>query len=396
MALLGLRDISNLTIAPRNRLAVQTKVARVSDDLLRRAILRELSRGGQVFVVHPRVRDIDTFAARLAKLVPEGDFGIGHGQMDGDDLEEVMERFLSGDLNVLVSTTIVENGLDIPTANTILIHEADRFGLAELHQLRGRVGRSEIQAYAYLLLPEKRVITPEGLRRLRALEEYDELGAGFQIALKDLEIRGAGNALGVEQSGQIAEIGYDLYCKLLESTVKQLKGEKVPEEELEVNLQLAGASYIPETYIEDQKAVLEFYRRLKAAKDDRELEALRGEAEDRFGPLPEPAVRLFAEAPLRRLAATAHVPYIGIDKIEKRLILKFFEWDLKATDYALRGLPQAKDVRILDNETLSFRISLKAKGNEDALRADIRELLDVLSDFREKRGTKAPRSRVKT
>jgi len=393
MALLGLRDISSLTIAPRNRQPVQTKVARVSDDLMRRAILRELSRGGQVFVVHPRVRDIRDFAARLAKLVPEGRIGIGHGQMDGDELEETMSRFLGGELNVLVSTTIVENGLDIPTANTILVHEADRFGLAELHQLRGRVGRSEIQAYCYFLLPEHRVMTPEGLRRLRALEEYDELGAGFQIALKDLEIRGAGNALGVEQSGQIAEIGYDLYCKLLESTVKQLKGEPVPEEEIEVHLQLSGASYLPETYIEDPKAVLEFYRRLKAARDDRELEALRGEAEDRFGPLPEPAARLFAEAPLRRLAAAAQVPYVGIDKTEGRLVFKFFEWDLRATDHALRGLPQARDVRVLDEETLSFRLSLKARHNEEALRGEIRELLEVLAEFRKKRGTKAPRPR---
>jgi transcription-repair coupling factor (superfamily II helicase) len=236
-------------------------------------------------------------------------------------------------------------------------------------------------------------MTPEGLRRLRALEEYDELGAGFQIALKDLEIRGAGNALGVEQSGQIAEIGYDLYCKLLESTVKQLKGEPVPEEEIEVNLQLSGASYLPETYIEDQKAVLEFYRRLKAACDDKELEALRVEAEDRFGPLPDPASRLFAEMPLRRLAAAANVPYVGIDKAEGRLMCKFFEWDLRATDYALRGLPQAKDVRVLDTETLSFHLSLKAKHHEDVLRADIRELLEVLADFRKKRGTKASRLR---
>jgi transcription-repair coupling factor (superfamily II helicase) len=393
MALLGLRDISNLMIAPRNRHPVQTRVARVNDDLMRRAMLRELSRGGQVFVVHPRVRDIQDFAARLAKLVPEGHFGVGHGQMDGDELEDVMSRFLSGEVQVLVSTTIVENGLDIPTANTILIHEADRFGLAELHQLRGRVGRSEIHAFCYLLLPEHRVMTPEGLRRLRALEEYDELGAGFQIALKDLEIRGAGNALGVEQSGQIAEIGYDLYCKLLESTVKQLKGEPVPEEEIEVNLQLSGASYLPETYIEDQKAVLEFYRRLKAACDDKELEALRVEAEDRFGPLPDPASRLFAEMPLRRLAAAANVPYVGIDKAEGRLMCKFFEWDLRATDYALRGLPQAKDVRVLDTETLSFHLSLKAKHHEDVLRADIRELLEVLADFRKKRGTKASRLR---
>jgi transcription-repair coupling factor (superfamily II helicase) len=388
MALLGLRDISNLATPPRNRHSILTKVARVSDDLLRRAILRELSRGGQVFIVHPRVEDIADFSARLASLVPEGRFGVGHGQMDPNDLEEVMARFLRGDLDALVSTTIVENGLDIPNANTMLVHEADRFGLSELHQLRGRVGRSDLQAYCYLLLPEHRVITPEGLRRLRALEEYDELGAGFQLALKDLEIRGAGNALGVEQSGQIAEIGYDLYCRLLETTVRQLQGQPVPEEELEVNLQLRGAAYLPETYIEDEKAVLEVYRRLDAARTDGDVDALRAEVQDRFGPLPEPAARVFFEAPLRRLARRARVPYAGIEREEQRLILKLHEWNLKAADHALRGLPQARDVRIPDEETLSFRLSLKALNDEAALRAEIRLLLEVLAEFREKRGAR--------
>ena len=385
MAMIGLRDISNLTTPPRNRRSIVTKVARVSEDLLRRAVLREISRGGQVFVVHPRVHDIADFRGRLAELVPEARFGVGHGQMDADGLEEVMARFLRGDVDALVSTTIVESGLDIPTANTILIHEAGRFGLAELHQLRGRVGRSDVQAYCYLLLPEQSALTPEGLRRLRALEEYDELGAGFQLALKDLEIRGAGNVLGREQSGEIAEIGYDLYCRLLEATVKDLRGEVV-EEEIEVNLQLHGAAYIPEAYVQDDRAVLELYRRLDAARSDEDIGALRAEAVDRFGPLPPPAARMFEEAKLRRLARAARVPYAGLDNEEGRLIFKLHDWDLKMADRALRGLPESKGVRILDGETLSFGLTLRSRHDEAALHELVRNLLEPLMLQRRRMG----------
>jgi len=377
MAMLGLRDISNLTTPPRNRRAIQTKVARASDDLLRRSILREISRGGQVFVVHPRVRDIHELAERLQTLLPEARLAVGHGQMGGDELEDVMGSFLRGEIDVLVSTTIVESGLDIPTANTIIVHEANHFGLAELHQLRGRVGRSDIQAYCYLLLPETAAITPEALRRLRALEEFDELGAGFQLALKDLEIRGSGNVLGRQQSGEIAEIGYDLYCKLLESTVRGLKGEATPEE-LEVNLQLRGGAFIPEEYVQDEKVVLELYRRVETARTEPEIEALKSEIEERFGPLPVSLLRLFDEARLRRMAQAASVPYVGIDINENRLMVKLHGWDLKMIDRALRGLPEAKGVRIIDAQTLSFGISLKAQHDEMALRELVRNILEPL------------------
>lgn len=383
MAMLGLRDISNLTTPPRNRRPISTKVARVSDDLLRRSILREISRGGQVFVVHPRVHDIEELRQRLAELVPEARFAVGHGQMGADDLESVMERFLHAHVDVLVSTTIVESGLDIPSANTILIHEADHFGLSELHQLRGRVGRSDLQAYCYLLLPEHSTLTPEGLRRLRALEEFDELGAGFQLALKDLEIRGAGNVLGRQQSGEIAEIGYDLYCKLLDATVKNLRGEKI-EEAIEVNVQLRGAAYIPEEYVQDDKVTLEIYRRLDAARSDPDVGVLREDLTDRFGTLPPPAHRMFEEAKLRILARAARVPYIGIDESEGRIIFKLYGWDMKSSDRALRGLPEVKGVRIIDSETLSFGMDLKSKHDEAALRQRVRHLLEPLASARKK------------
>src|SRR5579862_3593529 len=373
MAMLGLRDISNLQTPPRNRLSITTKVARVSDDLLRRAMLRELSRGGQIFIVHPRVLDIAEFRERLAQLVPEARFGIGHGQMHPDELEEVKNAFLHGRVDALVSTTIVESGLDIPTANTIIIHEADRFGLAELHQLRGRVGRGAVQAYCYLLLPENSALTPEGLRRLRALEEFDDLGAGFQLALKDLEIRGAGNVLGSQQSGEIAEIGYELYCKLLDSTVRGLKGEKVAEP-IEVTLQLRGAAYIPEEYVVDERAILELYRRLDDVRTDVDIDALKTELLDRFGPPPESVERMFEETKLRRLAQAAFVPYVGIENDEGRLVFKLHDWDLKAADRALRGLPETRDVRVLDTQTFTFGLSLKAKHDEKALRQFVRNL----------------------
>ena len=385
MALLGLRDISNLTIPPRNRREISTKVARVSDDLLRRVLLREISRGGQVFVIHPRVHDIDEFKNYLANLVPEARFGVGHGQLDADDLEGVMARFLRGEIDVLVSTTIVESGLDIASANTMLIHEADRFGLSELHQLRGRVGRSDVQAYCYLLLPEKPA-SPQGMRRLRALEEFDELGAGFQLALKDLELRGAGNVLGRQQSGEIAEVGYDLYCKLLDATVRNLRGEHV-EEEIEVNLQLKGAAYIPEEYVQDDKVVLELYRRLDEARKDEVIDQLEAEMVDRFGPLPLPAQRMFEEAKLRLLARLARVPFAGLAHDAARVILKLFGWDLRAADRALRGLPEARNVRVLDDFTLSFGLSLKAQHDEVALRAFVRNLLEALMLARQRSRT---------
>jgi transcription-repair coupling factor (superfamily II helicase) len=389
MAMLGLRDISNLSTPPRNRRAIQTKVARASDDLLRRAILREISRAGQVFIVHPRVRDIHELAERIQSLAPEARIAVGHGQMGGDELEDVMGAFLRAEIDVLVSTTIVESGLDIPTANTIIVHEADRFGLAELHQLRGRVGRSDIQAYCYLLLPETSTITPEALRRLRALEEFDELGAGFQLALKDLEIRGAGNVLGRQQSGEIAEIGYDLYCKLLESTVRGLKGE-VREDELEVNLQLRGAAFIPEEYVQDEKVVLELYRRVESTSDNAGIDVLRAEIEDRFGEPPVPVLRLFEESKLRRLARMAGVPYAGIDPEEGRLILKLHQWDLKMTDRALRGMQEARSVRVLDAQTLSIGLTLRAKGDEMALREQVRNLFEALVETRKRYGTSLP------
>ncbi|HEX3602180.1 MAG TPA: transcription-repair coupling factor, partial [Lacipirellulaceae bacterium] len=244
MSLLGVRAISNLETPPADRLAVETRVTRFSDELLRHAIMRELNRDGQIYFVHNRIHDIHAVATRLNSIVPEARIDIGHGQMAEGELEDVMLRFVRHETDILLSTTIVESGLDIPNANTMFIDDADRYGLADLHQLRGRVGRYKHRAYCYLLVDEKRHLSPEAARRLRAIEEFSQMGAGFALAMRDLELRGAGNILGTQQSGHIATVGYEMYCALLERAVRQLK--KLPPRELvEVTIDLPGEAYLP-------------------------------------------------------------------------------------------------------------------------------------------------------
>ena len=260
MALLGLRDISSLQTPPLDRRAIHTEVCQADDELIRQAIGRELARDGQVFFVHNRVHNIESVAEHIQTLAPEARIAIGHGQMPERQLEKTMLRFVRGDIDVLVCTTIIESGLDIPTANTMIINDADRFGLAELHQLRGRVGRYKRRAYCYLLLPARRPVSPVAARRLKAIEEFSDLGAGFQIAMRDLEIRGAGNILGKEQSGHIATVGYEMYCQLLERAVKQLRGEHVVDQRA-VHLDLGLEAFIPRQYIPSDRQRMEIYRR---------------------------------------------------------------------------------------------------------------------------------------
>ena len=320
MSLLGLRDISNLTTAPRERHSVKTMVVRWSKEIVRRAILRELARGGQCFFLHNRVHNIDETAAKLRDLVPEARFGVGHGQMAEGELLEVMRRFLDGKLDVLVCTTIIESGVDIPSVNTLFVDNADHFGLSELHQLRGRVGRYKHQAYAYFLVPEKRPISPEATKRLQALQEYTELGAGFRIAMRDLEIRGAGNLLGVEQSGHIHMIGFDLYCRLLEKAVAAQKGEPLPED-VEVELDIGTRAFIPPEYIPAEQQRIEFYRRLTRIRDFDELETTRKYVRDRYGPLPQPVERCFKDQELRIRMLNAGIE--SVSRVDAALAVGF-------------------------------------------------------------------------
>jgi transcription-repair coupling factor (superfamily II helicase) len=300
MSLVGIRDLSIIETPPVDRLAIQTYVTRYDERLIRDAILRELERGGQVFFLHNRVETIDRLAQKMADLVPEAKMAVAHGQMRPKDLEKVMMDFLENKTQVLVCSAIIESGLDFPNANTIIINRADKFGLAQLYQLRGRVGRSHRHAYAYLLIPGEQAITLDAEKRLRALQEVDGLGGGFKLALHDLEIRGAGNLLGQQQSGQITAVGFELYTEMMENAVKELKGEEIAPE-VDPEIRLGIPAYFPQTYIPDVNQRLYFYKRLASLRGSSELSELKEEIIDRFGPYSSVVDNLFLVMNLRRV-----------------------------------------------------------------------------------------------
>src|SRR5262245_42482088 len=313
LSLLGIRDISNLETPPQGRLSIETRIVRFDPTLIRHAILRELNRDGQVYFVHNRVHNIRDMADKLQSIVPEARIVIGHGQMNEHELESAMLRFVRREADILVATTIIESGLDIPNVNTIFINQAENYGLADLHQLRGRVGRYKHRAYAYLLLDAERSITPNASRRLKAIEEFTELGAGFKIAMRDLEIRGAGNILGTQQSGHIAAVGYELYCQLLENAVRRLKNLPL-RTHLEVTLDLPWPAYLPRDYVPGQRLKIEVYRRLARVRRLERLEDFRTELRDRFGPPPEAVEWLLRLAELRILAARWQGATVHLEK----------------------------------------------------------------------------------
>ena len=310
MALSGIRDLSVIETPPPDRRAIETVVARFDQRLIREAIDQELSRGGQIFFVHNRVQSLPSMVRFLRSLVPQARLAMAHGQMRERELESIMLRFVAREYDVLVSTAIIESGLDIPACNTIIVNRADRFGLAQLYQLRGRVGRDRFQAYAYLLIPADGRLDTVAQKRLRVIQELTELGSGFKIAVRDLEIRGAGNLLGAEQHGYIAAVGFDLYCQLLEQAVRELRGEEVTEE-VDPVVTVEVEAFIPEEYVEDVRERLSLYKRLAALQKETELEELRRELLDRFGPLPSPVRQLLEVVELRILARQ-----LGIEKLE--------------------------------------------------------------------------------
>jgi transcription-repair coupling factor (superfamily II helicase) len=360
MSMTGVRDLSTIETPPEERLPIQTTIGDYDETLIRQAILREIDRGGQVFFVHNRVRGISQIARRLEKLVPEATFGIGHGQMPERELERVMLSFADGEFNVLVCTTIIESGLDIPNANTIIINRADKFGLAQLYQLRGRVGRGAVRAYAYLLYERNQTLTPIARERLTALQEASELGAGFRIAMRDLEIRGAGELLGRKQHGHIAAVGFDLYCRLLAKSVEELKKEAVGERRKKgsvvkdqdqggaesgeresngarepvrrevvsyedpmapaVTLDLPLRALIPEAYVAEQALRLRLYRRIAGVTDTAAIDTLAEELVDRFGPMPVEVQNLLYQVRIKVLALAAGVSAIGRDT--EQLVLR--------------------------------------------------------------------------
>jgi transcription-repair coupling factor (superfamily II helicase) len=356
MSLLGIRDISSLTTAPQDRRAVRTEVCPWDDDRIRAATLRELNREGQVFFVHNRVRTIAEVTERVRRLVPEARVEFAHGQMNEHELEERMLRFFAGRVDVLVATTIIESGLDVPRANTMFIHDADRFGLADLHQLRGRVGRYKHRAYCYLLLPESRPVTPAAAKRLHAIEMYSELGAGFQIAMRDLEIRGAGNILGLEQSGHITAVGYEMYCQLLDAAVRRLKGEKI-EAPRRADVQIELTAFIPNRYVPTESQRIRLYRQLQRAATAEMLEEVAAETADVYGPLPEEVGRLIDLEAVRVAAGKAGIRSLHRKGADLAITLE----DVavlgpmfgKAVDAEVRD---AGVVRVLDPHTVVWRL----------------------------------------
>ena len=312
MALSGIRDLSVIETPPADRLAVETVVCRFDAHVIKDALERELARGGQVFVVHNRVQSLPALARFLQRVVPRARIAMAHGQMPEATLERTMTRYVAGEFDVLVSTAIVESGLDIPASNTIIINRADRFGLAQLYQLRGRVGRDRLQAHAYLLIPADGRLDDTAAKRLRVIQELTELGSGLKVALRDLEIRGAGNLLGAEQHGQIEAVGFDLYMKLLEQAVRELKGEPV-EEELDPLVTVEVAAYLPEAYVGEAGQRLALYKRLAGARTPVEVEEVRAELVDRFGPLPTTAAQLLDVVGIRLVAKA-----LRLEKLEAR------------------------------------------------------------------------------
>jgi len=374
MSLMGLRNLSIIDTPPVDRLAIRTYVTRFDDDLIREAIIRELRRGGQVFFVHNRVQSIDAMAGFLKTLVPEARIAVGHGQMGEKALEKVMLGFVEGESNVLVCSTIIENGLDIPRANTIIVNRADCFGLSQLYQLRGRVGRSSYRAYAYLLIPGEGTVTREARNRLKVLQEMTELGVGFRVASHDLELRGAGDLLGSKQAGQIAAVGFEMYTELLEEAIQELKG-LAKEDQVDPEIRLGISAYLPEKYVSDPNQRLVFYKKLAAADDEEALYAVVDELRDRYGEVPEPAAVLLEVMKLRVLMKRLKVELVEYDG--RQLIFAFHA--------ATRVTPE-KILHLMENSAGKYRFSpdyrlsvrLGRLDREEVLKATKKELQGFL------------------
>jgi transcription-repair coupling factor (superfamily II helicase) len=311
MSLMGVRDLSIIETPPEERLAIQTYLTPYDEATIARAIEREMERGGQVFFVHNRVQSIDRIAADLKKIVPHARIAVAHGQMKANKLEETMLSFLHREIDVIVCSTIIESGLDIPSANTIVINEVDRLGLAQIYQLRGRVGRAKEKAYAYLLLSEESHLSKDAEKRLKALMDFSQLGAGIHLAMHDLKIRGGGNILGYAQAGHISALGYELYVKLIERAIAELKGEQL-EEEFDPEINVTLSAFLPGDYVVDTDVRLNLYRRLSLLNDPLQLNEMKEEITDRFGQPPQEVDNLFSLMSLRILLKRAGISRLDV------------------------------------------------------------------------------------
>ena len=374
MALSGIRGMSTIETPPEDRMAIKSTVARFSADLIRDALAKELSRGGQAFFVHNRIKDIYQIGNFVQDLVMEARIGVAHGQMKEKELEQVMHKFFHKEIDILVSTAIIGSGLDIPSANTIIINRADRFGLADLYQLRGRVGRSNVKAYAYLLIPGEDIITEDARKKLQSIQEMGYLGAGFRLAMKDLEIRGAGNMLGAEQSGHISAIGFNMYMEMLESAVSELKGEKVvPKIETEIDLNITAM--ISEDFIESPELRLSLYRKIATAKEVDILSKILNELKDRFGPPPEKTKRLIDIMKLKVMASRLMITRIHNAAGTYRI---FFADETEVTPDMLFALQTTRKGQIKFLPEGGIELDMRGK-KWNTVYKELRELLEELT-----------------
>jgi transcription-repair coupling factor (superfamily II helicase) len=374
-SLLGLRDMTLIQTPPRDRQPVITHVLPWTDAIIEDAIRRELDRGGQVFFVHNRVETIPTVAERVRRLVPDATVGVAHGQMREKELEDVMTRFLDGDLDILAATAIIESGLDVPRANTLIVNRADHFGLAQLYQIRGRVGRSHHRAFCYLLIPDE--INEDAEKRLRVLEHYTELGSGYRIALKDLELRGAGNILGSEQSGFVHAVGLDTYLRLLDETIRSLKGDGGKPAKMLAEVSVDGAALIPDGYVPDEAQKLHFYRRLAREERVEEVEGMRRELRDRYGPLPEEVDTLLATHALRLLGSELRIERILVRPWDVRLN---FRHGVVPRMTVLQKVLTARQLDVEVRRPQPLSLTLTRHGTEPILPTLVLALRDLAAD----------------
>ena len=371
LSLTGVRDISLINTPPMNRLPVETKILSRDDAVLAEAIRDELSRGGQVFVVNDRVQSIGHLADDIEAMVPDARVAVAHGQMEDRDLERVMDAFLAREFDILVSTSIIESGLDVPNANTILIMNAHHFGISQLYQMRGRVGRSDVLAYAYLVIPKDGIVSAESRKRLQALEQFTDLGSGYQLAMRDLEIRGAGNLLGSEQHGFIAEVGFETYVRLVREAVEELRGGGENVSKIEPRVELPVDAFLPETYIADGLSRISVYQRLARALKREDLDALQAELVDRFGPVPPPAQKLFLVSEVALIAAKFRMQ--GVEMRRGMLVFSFVEFP-PPDPRMLAGIAAASPygMRYVGNSPLQGVVELgRGVSDEEAVKATL-------------------------
>ena len=366
MSLAGIRDMSVLEEPPVDRMPIQTYVMEYNEEMVREAINRELARNGQVYYVYNRVTDIDEVAGRVQALVPDAVVTFAHGQMREHELERIMADFINGEIDVLVSTTIIETGLDIPNANTMIIHDADRMGLSQLYQLRGRVGRSNRTSYAFLMYKRDKLLREEAEKRLQAIREFTELGSGIKIAMRDLEIRGAGNVLGAEQHGHMEAVGYDLYCKMLNQAVLALKGETLEEDSYETVVECDIDAYIPVSYIKNEYQKLDIYKRISAIETEEEYMDMQDELMDRFGDIPHSVENLLKIAAIRALAHRAYVTEVVINRQEVRLTM-YQKARLRVEKIPDLVRSYKGDLKLVPGDVPSFHYIDRRNKNQDSL-----------------------------